>query len=149
MKLHELPGDPGRQQKSRRVGRGEGSGWGRCAGKGNKGQQSRSGKPKGHAFEGGQMPLIRRIPKFGFSNDRFRLVRAHVNLRDLNQFEEGATVDPAALHTRRMIAKKVQYVKVLATGELTKPLTIKAHGFSARARQAIEDAGGKVEKISI
>lgn len=148
LKLHELPADPGKTQKKKRVGRGEGSGRGKTAGKGHKGRQARSGHSKGAGFEGGQMPLIRRLPKFGFSNEKFRVKRDEVSLRELNQFEDGAVVDFAAMHQARLISKQAGYVKVLATGELTKKLTVKAHGFSARAKQAIEAAGGQCETLS-
>ncbi|MCL5271607.1 MAG: 50S ribosomal protein L15 [bacterium] len=148
MKLHELPADPGKTQKKRRVGRGEGSGWGRTAGKGNKGKKSRSGAPKGAGFEGGQMPMIRRLPKFGFSNDRYRLKRAEISLGQLEKsFEEGATVDFAALTEKRLVSKQAEYVKVLANGAVTKKLAVKLHGFSAKARQAIESAGGTCETV--
>lgn len=147
LKLHEIPGDPGMKQKKQRVGRGEGSGWGRCSGKGDKGQQSRSGGGKGPAFEGGQMPLIRRIPKFGFSTKPWRLLRAEVTLEFLNKFDEGTTVDVESLREGRYIPKKTQYVKVLATGQLTKKLNVKLNGFSAKAREAIEAAGGTCETV--
>jgi large subunit ribosomal protein L15 len=148
LKLHELPADPGKSQKPHRIGRGEGSGWGRTSGKGNKGQQARSGGGhKGPAFEGGQMPLIRRLPKFGFSNISFRLRRAEVTLEQLERFDAGTTVDFELMCAARLISKQSQRVKVLATGELTKKLTVKAHGFSAKARQAIEAAGGVCETI--
>ena len=142
LKLHELEADRGAGQKPRRVGRGEGSGQGCTCGKGHKGQQSRAGSGKGAAFEGGTMPYIRRVPKFGFSNASFRLKRAQVTLEQLDKFEDGATVDCAALLKRRLISKQTQYVKVLATGQVTKKLTVRLHGFSAAARQAIETAGG-------
>ena len=142
LKLHELEADRGSQQNRRRVGRGEGSGQGCTCGKGNKGQQSRAGTGKGSAFEGGTMPYIRRVPKFGFSNASFRLKRAEVTLEQLEKFEDGDTIDCATLLKRRLIAKQTQYVKVLATGKLTKKLTVRLHGFSAAARQAIKAAGG-------
>lgn len=147
LKLHELPADPGKSQKKKRVGRGEGSGQGKSAGQGNKGVQARSGHLKGAGFEGGQMPLIRRLPKFGFSRDRFRAKRAEVLLRDLNQFEDGASVDPAALAKAGVVSKQAENIKVLATGELSRKLTVRAHGFSAAAKAAIEKAGGTCEII--
>jgi large subunit ribosomal protein L15 len=147
LKLHELPADPGKTQRKKRVGRGEGSGRGKTAGKGHKGVQARSGHQKGAGFEGGQMPLIRRLPKFGFSNVRFRARRAEVLLSDLNQFDDGATVDPSALSAAGIVSKQAEYIKVLATGEVSRKLTVKAHGFSAQAKAAIEAAGGTCETI--
>ena len=147
LKLHELIGDPGKTQKKKRVGRGEGSGQGKTAGKGHKGKQARSGSGKGSSFEGGQMPMIRRLPKFGFSNARFRVARGEVSLAQLNKFEDGATVDFAALRQKGLVPKQVEYVKVLATGELTRKLTVKLNGFSAKAREAIEGAGGICETV--
>ena len=147
LKLHELPGDPGNKQKKRRVGRGEGSGWGRCAGKGEKGAQSRSGGGKGPSFEGGQMPLIRRIPKFGFSTQPWRLVRAEVTLGQLDKFDVGSTVDVEVLRKGRYIPKRAQFIKVVATGQLTKKLNVKLSGYSAKAREAIEAAGGTCETV--
>jgi large subunit ribosomal protein L15 len=148
LKLHNLPGDPGKKQRRKRVGRGEGSGQGGTSGKGHKGEQARSGG--GHrtaAFEGGQMPIIRRLPKFGFSNTRFRLVRAEVTLRHLNRFEDGATVDIEALRLVRLVPKKAETVKLIATGTLERKLTVRLNGFSANARQAVEAAGGKCETV--
>jgi len=147
LKLHELPGDPGKTQRKRRVGRGEGSGWGKTAGKGNKGLHARSGGSIKPGFEGGQMPLIRRLPKFGFSNVRFREKRAELTLADLNKFDDGATVDFEALRQRRLIPKQAQYIKVIATGKLEKKLSVRLNGFSAGARQAIEAAGGNCETV--
>jgi large subunit ribosomal protein L15 len=147
LKLHELPGDPGKKQKTKRLGRGEGSGQGKTSGKGHKGKQARSGSGKGAYFEGGQMPLIRRLPKFGFSRDRFAIKKGEVSLRELNKFDDGATVDFAALVLKGFISKNTEYVKVLATGELTKKLTVKLHGFSAKAKQAIEAVGGSCETV--
>jgi len=147
LKLHELIADPGKTQKKKRVGRGEGSGWGKTSGQGHKGKQARSGSGKGSSFEGGQMPMIRRLPKFGFSNARFRVARGEVTLTHLNKFEDGTTVDFAALRQKGLIPKQVDYVKVLATGALTRKLTVKLNGFSAKAREAIEGAGGSCETV--
>jgi large subunit ribosomal protein L15 len=148
LKLDTLAGDPGKKQKRKRVGRGEGSGQGCTAGKGHKGQQARSGGGhKGAAFEGGQMPLVRRLPKFGFNNTRFRLNRAEVTLRQLNRFEDGATVDRAALHAARLISKKTEHVKLIATGTLERKLTVRVNACSAKARQAVEAAGGQCETV--
>ena len=138
LKLHELPADRGALQRKQRIGRGEGSGWGKTAGKGHKGAKSRSGGSKGGAFEGGQTPLVRRVPKFGFSNVPFRVRRAAITLRNLNEFDEGATVDP----------KSVREVKVIATGELTRSLNVRLNRFSAGARAAIEAKGGTCETVA-
>jgi len=146
MKIHNLPGDPGRQQKRKRVGRGEGSGYGKTAGKGNKGQQARSGGGKPNYFEGGQMPLIRRIPKFGFHN-KFRVEFEPVNLASLEKvFESGSTVDLDAMIERRLV-RTGKPVKVLGNGDLTKPLTVRAHAFSKSAKEKIEKAGGTAEVV--
>ena len=147
IKLHTLTADPGRQQKTKRVGRGEGSGQGRCAGRGNKGKQARAGAGKGAGFEGGQMSMIRRMPKFGFNNDRFQVKRAEVTLAQIDQFDAGTTVDFEALRSKRMVSGQVEKVKVIATGKLTKKLTVRLHHFSAGARKAIEEAGGACEQV--
>lgn len=149
VKIHDLPRDPGKKQKKTRVGRGEGSGQGKTAGKGHKGVQARSGRAKGGAFEGGQTPLVRRVPKFGFKNTAFRAPRAEVTLRQLDQkFDAGATVDPAALHQAGLVGKNIERIKVIATGTLNKKLTVKCHGFSAGAKAAIEAAGGACEVLA-
>ena len=147
LKLHELPGDKGNKQHKKRVGRGEGSGWGRTSGKGNKGVQARSGRAKGGSFEGGQMPLVRRLPKFGFSNVSFAIPKAAITLRQLNKFEDGATVDLAALHQAGLINNSVKKVKIICKGMLERKLTIRLHGFSAGAQTAIETRGGKWEIV--
>ena len=148
LKLHELPADRGARQRKQRIGRGEGSGWGKTAGKGHKGAKSRSGGSKGGAFEGGQTPLVRRVPKFGFSNVSFRVRRAAITLRNLNEFDEGATVDLEALRKARLIPKSVRKVKVIATGELTRSLNVRLNRFSAGARAAIEAKGGTCETVA-
>ncbi|MCB2155403.1 50S ribosomal protein L15 [bacterium] len=146
MKLHELPGDPGMKQKKKRLGRGEGSGRGKTAGKGHKGKQARSGSGKGPYFEGGQMPLIRRIPKFGFSNP-FRVEYEAVNVAALEKkFEAGATVDRAALEAAKLV-RTSKPVKVLGNGEISKALTIKANAFSKSAAEKIAAAGGTAEVV--
>ena len=147
LKLHELPADPGKRQKRKRVGRGNSSGWGKSAGRGDKGQQSRAGTTKGKGFEGGQTPLIRRIPKFGFTNISFRIPRCELTLDKLNRFHEGATVDLEALRKARMIKKSIRRVKVIATGELKIKLSVKLQGCSQGARAAIEAKGGTVEIV--
>ena len=146
MKIHELPGDPGRQQKRKRVGRGEGSGLGKTAGKGHKGAQARAGATKGKGFEGGQMPLIRRIPKFGFKNP-FRVEYEPVNLSSLEaKFESGATVGVEELKAARLVRTN-KPVKILGNGDLSKSLTVKAHAFSKSAAEKISAAGGSTETI--
>jgi len=147
MKIHELPADPGIQQKPKRRGRGESSGLGKSAGKGNKGQQSRSGSGKGSGFEGGQMPLIRRVPKRGFHNP-FRVTARGINLAALEKhFEAGATVDPEALLQAGLIKASEKRIKILGDGALTKSLTVKAHAFSESAKEKITAAGGTAEVI--
>ncbi len=143
MKLHELsPVQPKPERK--RVGRGHGSGNGKTAGKGHKGQNARSGGGVRIGFEGGQMPLARRIPKRGFNNI-FAKTYAIVNVADLNKFESGAEVDVNALLQAGLIKKACDGVKVLGNGELEKSLTVKAAAFSASAKEKIEKAGGKAE----
>ncbi|MBI3735613.1 50S ribosomal protein L15, partial [Candidatus Sumerlaeota bacterium] len=134
-------------QHKKRVGRGEGSGWGRTSGKGNKGAQARSGRAKGNAFEGGQMPLMRRLPKFGFSNVSFRIPKTHVTLEQLNIFKDGQTVDWNLLRENRLIAKKDAQVKLICKGILKKRLHVKLHAFSPGAQTAIEATGGKWEIV--
>jgi large subunit ribosomal protein L15 len=145
MKIHDLPGDPGRQQKRKRVGRGEGSGHGKTSGKGHKGSQARSGHGHlGRHIEGGQMPLMRRIPKFGFNNP-FRVEYEVVNTAALEKhFEAGATVDVEALRKARLV-RKPGPVKVLGNGDLKKALTVKVNAVSESAREKIAAAGGSVE----
>lgn len=146
MQLHELRPAPGSKQERRRVGRGIGSGLGKTAGRGHKGQKARSGGGVRRGFEGGQMPLVRRIPKRGFTNE-LRKEMAVVNVKDLNRFEEGEVVTPERLKEVGLVKKINHGVKVLGDGELTKRLTVKAHRFSEAARQKIEAAGGQVEVI--
>ena len=146
MKLHELSPAPGSNKKAFRVGRGAGSGNGKTAGKGHKGQNARSGGGVRPGFEGGQMPLMRRIPKRGFVNI-FATKYAIVNVGDLNRFEDGAVVDEKALVEGGMIKKTLDGIKVLGNGELTKKLTVNVAAFSKSAKQKIEEAGGKAEVI--
>ena len=146
MRLSELQPSPGSKHKKKRVGRGPGSGWGKTAGRGHKGQNSRAGGPKGPGFEGGQMPLTRRIPKRGFTNI-FRQPWAIVNLRDLNRFAPDSVVDEAVLKEAGLVAAKTRRVKLLAQGEVTVPLTVKVQAASAQARALIEAAGGRVEVL--
>lgn len=144
MKLHELSPAPGAQKAAKRVGRGAGSGTGKTAGKGHKGQNARSGGGVRPGFEGGQMPLQRRIPKRGFNNI-FATRYAIVNVSQLNRFRKGSKVDAAALKKAGLIKKEYDGVKVLGNGELTKSLTVIAAKFSAGAKEKIEGVGGKAE----
>jgi len=132
--------------RKKRVGRGQGSGLGKTAGRGGKGQKARSGNMRFEGFEGGQSPLQRRLPKFGF-NPPNRVHYAVVNLRDLQRFDAGSTVDEAALRSAGVVKGLWDGVKVLATGELSKKITVRAHKVSAQAREAIEKAGGSVDLV--
>lgn len=144
MKLHELSPAPGSIKAAKRVGRGAGSGTGKTSGKGHKGQNSRSGGGVRPGFEGGQMPLQRRVPKRGFTNI-FATCYATVNVEDLNRFEDGSNVDAKALKEIGLIKKELDGVKVLGKGELTKKLNVTATKFSSGAKEKIEGAGGKAE----
>ena len=146
MELHELSPVMGSTQVGKRKGRGTGTGNGKTAGRGHKGQKARSGGKIRAGFEGGQMPLARRIPKRGFNNIFAKPLTA-VNLSALNAFEDGATVDAAALEAKGIIRDCKYGLKVLSGGELTKKLTVKAAAFSANAKAKIEEAGGKAEVI--
>lgn len=148
MKMHELRPADGAKTAAKRLGRGIGSGLGKTSGKGHKGQKARSGGGVRPGFEGGQMPLVRRIPKRGFNN-RFRKVYSIVNLSALeDKFENGAVVDAEALIVSGILSKiEDAGVKILGNGELTKSLTVKANNFSASAKEAIEKAGGSVEVL--
>ena len=147
--LNTLKPAKGSTHKKKRVGRGPGSGLGKTAGRGEKGQKSRSGYSRKIGFEGGQMPLHRRLPKRGFTNI-FKRVWAEVNLSDLEKaFEAGATVTPETLVERGLVRKsRAKSIVVLGQGELQKSLHVSAHRFSATARQKIEAAGGKAEEIA-
>jgi large subunit ribosomal protein L15 len=147
MRLHDLKPRPGAKHRRKRLGQGESSGHGKTSGRGGKGQTARSGSSVRIGFEGGQMPLIRRIPKRGFNNARFAVRYIPVNLEVLNTFDEGATVDEAALRDRGLAAGREKRIKILGDGELTRKLTIKAHAFSAAARAKIEKLGGACELI--
>lgn len=143
MKLHDLSPAKGSRRTSKRVGRGPGSGKGKTAGRGHKGQKSRSGYSSRPGFEGGQMPLIRRVPKRGFTNI-FRREVAAVNLRDLVGIE--GEVTPELLLEKGLVRKGLA-VKILGDGEISSPLTVKAHHFSRSAREKIEAAGGSCEEL--
>ncbi len=147
MGLDNLKPAKGATQSRKRVGRGPGSGLGKTAGRGEKGQKSRSGFARRPGFEGGQMPLHRRVPKRGFTNARFRKEYAELNLEKLETLEAGSIVTPEVMLRRGLIHKLKDGVKVLAKGTLSKPLTVRAHRFSARAQELIAAAGGKAELI--
>ncbi len=147
MKLHELEKNPGAKQEKRRVGRGPGSGLGKTCGKGHKGQNARSGGGVKATFEGGQLPLYRRLPKRGFTNAKFKVEYAVINLSDLNRFEDGTTVTPALLKETGLVKKQLAGIKVLGNGELEKKLTIQANKFTASAIEKIEKSGSKAEVI--
>ena len=144
MKLHELHPAEGSTSAQKRLGRGSGSGLGKTSGKGHKGAKARSGGGKRPGFEGGQMPLYRRVPKRGFNNV-FRTEYAEVNLERLEAFEDGAVVDAAALLEKRIIRKELDGVKILGGGELTKKLNVCVDKVTESAKEKIEAAGGKVE----
>lgn len=146
MKLHELKPNPGSNKNRKRLGRGTASGQGKTAGRGQDGQKSRSGGGVRPGFEGGQMPLYRRLPKRGFTNI-FATEYAEVNVEVLNRFEDGAEITPELLKQTGILKKQLDGVKVLGNGEITKKLTVKANKFSKSAVEKIEAAGGKVEVI--
>ena len=146
MRLHELKPAPNSRRNPKRVGRGPGSGTGKTAGRGHNGQKSRSGYSRQRGFEGGQMPLHRRLPKRGFTNI-FRTEYRTVNVEKLNGFTEGSIVDPEALQQAGLLKKGSDGVKVLGDGELNVSLTVRAHRFTGTAAKKIEAAGGKSEKI--
>ncbi len=146
MKLHELSPAPGSTAPAWRKGRGTGSGNGKTAGKGHKGQNARSGGGVRPGFEGGQLPLYRKLPKRGFNN-KFAKKYSTVNVETLNRFEDGAVVDLAALMECGVVRKENDGLKVLGNGELAKKITVKAAVFSASAKEKIEAAGGKTEVV--
>ena len=147
MKLHELEKNIGATHARKRVGRGPGSGLGKTCGRGQKGQKARSGSSINPVFEGGQLPLYRRIPKRGFKNAKFRTVYATINVEDLNVFEDGTVVTPALLKDTGLLKKQLDGVKVLGNGKLEKKITIQASKFSASALEKIKEAGSKAEVI--
>lgn len=146
MKLHELSYNEGARKEHKRLGRGQGSGQGKTAGKGHKGQNARSGGGVAIGFEGGQTPIYKRIPKRGFTNFT-RKEYAIVNLSTLDLFEDGTEVTPELLKERGIVKKELSGIKVLGDGTLEKKLTVKCHKISKSAQAAIEKAGGKVEVI--
>jgi large subunit ribosomal protein L15 len=147
MRLHDLKPRPGAKHRRKRLGQGESSGHGKTSGRGGKGQTARSGSSIRIGFEGGQMPLIRRIPKRGFNNAEFAVRYIPVNLEVLNKFDDGAKVDEAALRSLGLANGRLQRVKILGDGELTRKLTVHAHAFSASARAKIEELGGACQLI--
>ena len=147
MKLSELRPAEGSVKENFRKGRGTGSGNGKTAGKGHKGQNARSGGGVRPGFEGGQFPIYRQLPKRGFNNKRFATVYVTINVSDLNRFEDGAVVDLEALLNARVVRKECDGLKVLGNGELSKKLTVRAAKFSAAAKEKIEAAGGSAEEV--
>ncbi len=147
MKLHELEKNIGATHARKRVGRGPGSGLGKTCGHGQKGQKARSGSSINPVFEGGQLPLYRRLPKRGFSNARFKVTYATVNLTDLNVFEDGTVVTPELLMEKGIIKKQLDGLKVLGNGKLEHKLTIQANKFSTSALEKIKESGSKAEVI--
>ena len=146
MKLHELAPAKGAKHKRKRIGRGPGSGHGKTATKGHKGLKARSGGAKRPGFKGGQMPLIRRIPKFGFQNP-FRTEYAIVNLKSLAELQTTEAITPELLISQGLVRRKGQLVKILGQGEVSRPLVVQAHKFSKSAETKIQAAGGRAEVI--
>lgn len=148
MRLHDLKPRPGAKHRKKRLGSGESSGHGKTSGRGGKGQSARSGSSIRIGFEGGQMPLARRLPKRGFNNAAFKTQYQPVNLSDLEAFPEGSVVDAAAFRQAGLANGRHDGVKVLGTGSLTRKLTVRAAAFSSAARAAIEKAGGTAEVVA-
>jgi large subunit ribosomal protein L15 len=148
MRLHDLKPRPGAKHRRKRLGQGESSGRGKTSGRGGKGQTARSGSSIRIGFEGGQMPLIRRIPKRGFNNARHATTYIPVNIESLNAFDDGARVDETALRSVGLANGKGSGIKILGVGELTKKLSVSAHAFSASAKAKIEAKGGTCEVIA-
>lgn len=147
MKLNELKKNPGATHSKKIVGRGPGSGLGKTSGKGHKGQNARSGGGVRPVFEGGQLPLYRRLPKRGFSNAKFKCEYAVINVSDLDKFEEGTVITPELLKEVGMVKKQLAGIKVLGNGEITKKVTIRAHRFTSTALRKLEESGSKAEVI--
>ena len=148
MKLDDLRPAAGSNKKRKRVGRGDGSGHGKTSCRGHKGQSARSEGQRKPGFEGGQMPLQRRLPKRGFNNP-FRIDTAVINLEQLEAFPSGTEVTPEVLAQQGLVRGKSKRIKILGDGSLSKALTVRAHGFSAKAKEKIEASGGKAELITI
>jgi large subunit ribosomal protein L15 len=148
MRLHDLKPRPGAKHRRKRLGQGESTGHGKTSGRGGKGQTARSGSSIRIGFEGGQMPLIRRIPKRGFNNTRHGTRYLPVNLEALNRFDDGARVDAEALRSAGLANGRSDGVKILGDGDLSKKLTVSAHAFSASAKAKIEAKGGTCELIA-
>ena len=146
MKLHELSPAPGSKSKKKRLGRGQGSGLGKTSGKGHKGLLARSGRANQVGFEGGQIPLVRRLPKRGFNNV-FKVEYLVVNLKTLAALEEVGPITPSVLKQNRIIKGRNPLVKVLGEGEVDRPLVVEAHRFSESAKEKIEKAGGQAKVI--
>ena len=147
MKLHELERNRAAKHDRRRVGRGMGSGLGKTSGRGEKGQKARSGVSIKATFEGGQLPLYRRLPKRGFSNSDFKIRYATINVSDLNKFEDGTVVTPEILRETGILKNQLDGVKILGNGEIEKKLTVKANKFSKSAIEKLEKSGSKIEVI--
>jgi large subunit ribosomal protein L15 len=147
MELHTLKPNAGSVKSKKRLGRGIGSGLGKTSGKGHKGQNARSGGGVGAVFEGGQLPLYRRLPKRGFSNAEFKIRYATIDLDDLEKFDEKTVVTPELLKEMGLVKKQLDGIKVLGSGNLTKKITVKAHKFSVSAQSKITELGGKAEVI--
>ena len=149
MKINELKASPGARQTAFRKGRGVGTGNGKTSGRGHKGQNARAGGGVRPGFEGGQMPIYRRLPKRGFNNKRFALAYIEVSLSSLNKFDDGAVVDVAAINAAGIanVPKVNDGIKILGNGELTKKLHVRANAFTASAKEKIEKAGGTAEEV--
>nr|MBP3258436.1 50S ribosomal protein L15 [Bacilli bacterium] len=147
MKLYNLHANEGATHATKRLGRGTSSGHGKTSGKGHKGQNARSGGGVRAVFEGGQLPLYRRLPKRGFTNARFKVEYAVINMTDLNRFEDGAVITPELLKEMGLVKNQLSGIKVLGNGTLEKKVIVKAHKFSAKAAEQIEKLGGKAEVI--
>ena len=147
MKLYNLHANEGATHATKRLGRGTSSGHGKTSGKGHKGQNARSGGGVRAVFEGGQLPLYRRLPKRGFTNARFKVEYAVINMTDLNRFDDGAVVTPELLKEMGLVKNQLSGIKVLGNGTLEKKVTIKAHRFTQSALKKIEEAGSKAEVI--
>ena len=147
MKLNNLHPNEGATHATKRLGRGTSSGHGKTSGKGHKGQNARSGGGVRPVFEGGQLPLYRRLPKRGFTNARFKVEYAVINMTDLNRFDNGAVITPELLREMGLVKNQLSGIKVLGNGALEKKVTVKAHKFSAKAVEQIEKLGGKAEVI--